>query len=93
MDVSVHNLLNVNSVSFLPIPITHSMGSANRKYKTLTSDINDFAIPNHIHQYIADPSVSTTWTEAPEHWLQRAVTEDFLYLMGQSPPGARHQAW
>ena len=53
----------------------------------LTSDINDFAIPDHIHQYTADPSVSTPWTEAPEHWLQRAVMEDCLYLMEKSPPG------
>jgi hypothetical protein len=64
------------------------MGSANRKYDTLTSAINDFTISDHIHQYIADPSVSTTtWTDAPEHWLERAITGGYLYLMEKSPPG------
>ena len=87
MNRHVHYLINVNLVSFIPIPITHSMGSAIQKYKMLTSDINNFPIPNHIHQYTADPSVLTTWTEAPEHWLQCAVMEDCLYLMGKSPPG------
>jgi len=87
MNRCVHYLINVNSVSYLPIPVTHSVGSATRKYKTLTSAINDFVIPNHIHLYIADPSLVTTWTEAPEHWLQHAATEGFLHLMEKSPSG------
>ena len=63
------------------------MGSTNQKYKTLTSAINDYVIPNHIHQYIADFSLSTTWTEAPDHWLQCATKDDFLHLMEKSLPG------
>jgi len=74
-------------VSFLPIPITHATGSAKRKYRTLTSDSSAYVIPDYIRQYSVNSIGSTTWTKAPEHWLQRAITDECLYLMEKSPPG------
>jgi len=53
----------------------------------MTSDTSAYTVPSYIHRYSKDSLGSTTWTEAPEHWLQRAIVEDILHLMEKSPAG------